>query len=111
MKPFRWLAAGLLWILAGVVGLLGAVLSITVILLPLGIPLLLLARKLGGWAGTLLVPKAVRHPVQEAASVSSDTASSAGKGAGKLLGRGRKAVAEVVPTRRKRGLARLKWWG
>ena len=111
MKPFRWLAAGLLWILAGVVGLLGAVLSITVILLPLGIPLLMLARKLFRTAGALLVPKAIRHPGREAASLSSDTASRAGKGAGKLFGKGRKAVADVAPVRRKRGLARLKWWG
>jgi hypothetical protein len=57
------------------------------------------------------VPKAVRHPVQEASSLSADTASRAGKRAGKLLGKGRKAVAEVAPVRRKKGLARLKWWG
>ena len=39
----RWLGAGLVWILAGLVGLVGAVLCVTIILLPLGIPALMLA--------------------------------------------------------------------
>lgn len=64
MKLLCWLAAGLLWILAGVVGLLGILLSVTVILLPVGIPLLMLAKKIAGLASALLLPKAVRHPVQ-----------------------------------------------
>jgi hypothetical protein len=35
-------------------------------LLPLGIPLLLLSRKLFGAAARLFLPRSVRHPVQEA---------------------------------------------
>ncbi len=63
MGIVRWLGAGLVWIVAGVVGLLGVVLSATLILLPLGIPLLMLARKLAGVAAALALPKAVRDPV------------------------------------------------
>ena len=62
MKPFRWLGAGLLWILAGVVGLLGAVLCVTVVLLPIGIPLLMLARRMVTTAGKLPF-KGVIHAV------------------------------------------------
>jgi len=65
MRVLRALAASVLWVLAGVLALLGVVLSITIILLPLGIPLLLLARKLFRYSMTLLLPRAVRHPGQE----------------------------------------------
>jgi hypothetical protein len=66
MRIVRGLGGALLWILACVVGLLGAVLSVTVILLPIGVPLLLVARKLFGTATRLLMPRAVSHPVEEA---------------------------------------------
>jgi len=65
MKPLRWLAAGLLWILAGLLGLVGGVLCITIILLPLGIPVLMLARRLFSLAALLVVPREVRHPLKE----------------------------------------------
>lgn len=73
MFVLRWLGAGLLWILAGVVGLIGVLLSITIILLPIGIPVLLLAKKIGGLATALMLPKAVRHPVQELGDKMPDT--------------------------------------
>jgi hypothetical protein len=41
----RWLGAGV-WIFAGLVGLVGALLCVTIILLPLGIPVLMLAKRL-----------------------------------------------------------------
>jgi hypothetical protein len=59
------LAGVLLWIVAAVVGLVGVVLSVTLILLPIGIPLLLLARKLFAQATLLLLPRKVAHPLQE----------------------------------------------
>ena len=65
MKVLRALAGSLLWVLAGVVGLLGALLSITIVLLPVGIPLLLLARKLFAYSMTFFLPRAVRHPGEE----------------------------------------------
>jgi hypothetical protein len=65
MKPLRWLAAGLLWILAGILGVLGVLLSVTIILLPLGIPLVLISRRVFSMAMRLVVPRSARHPVQQ----------------------------------------------
>jgi hypothetical protein len=45
---------------------LAAILCVTIILLPLGIPLLLLSRKLFSVGGRLMLPRSVRHPIQEA---------------------------------------------
>jgi hypothetical protein len=63
MWLLRGLGASLLWIVAGVVGLLGIILSATLILLPVGIPLVMLAKKIFGYSMVLLVPGKVRHPV------------------------------------------------
>jgi membrane protein implicated in regulation of membrane protease activity len=67
MKLLRWLAAGIVSILAAVLGLVGVVLCPTIILLPLGVLLLMLAERLLSLAAALALPRAVRHPVQEAA--------------------------------------------
>lgn len=101
MKLLRGLAASLLWILAGVLGLVGGLLSVTIILLPLGLPLLWLARKLGGTAGRLMLPKVVKHPVQELRDKSSSAVADGGKGARRFFGKTSKAVAESAPTTRK----------
>src|SRR3954465_10577848 len=66
MFLLRGLAASLLWILAGVLGLLGVLLSATLILLPLGIPLLMLAKRVFGYSMVVLMPGKVRHPVRHA---------------------------------------------
>jgi hypothetical protein len=66
MKPLRWLAAGLLWILAGLLGVLGVLLSVTIILLPLGIPLVLVSRRVFSLAMRLVVPRPARHPARQA---------------------------------------------
>jgi hypothetical protein len=91
MKPLRWLGAGLLWILGGVVGLLGVVLSVTIILLPLGLPLIWLSKRLFGYAAALLVPRGLRHPLSEAGKKGSDL----GDGLGK---KGRRARRKVEKT-------------
>lgn len=65
MRVLRALLGSVLWILAGVVGLVGALLCVTLILLPVGIPLLFLARKLFKYSMTLFLPRVVRHPAQE----------------------------------------------
>ena len=65
MRLLRGLLGAVLWILAVVVGLLGVILSVTVILLPLGIPLIWLSRRLFGACAKLFLPRRVRHPVQE----------------------------------------------
>jgi hypothetical protein len=61
----RALAGVLLWIVAALVGLIGALLSVTLILLPVGIPLLLLARKMFTSAVQLMMPPKLAHPVKE----------------------------------------------
>jgi hypothetical protein len=104
VKPLRFLAAGLVWILAGVVGLLGVVLCITVILLPLGIPLVMVARRLYTAAARLMLPRGVRHPVEQVdKSVSGE--------ADKLLKQGRRFVKRTkahVPGTRPTVAQRLK---
>ena len=78
------LLATVLWILAVVVGLLAVILCVTIILLPLGIPLLLLSRKLFGAGGRLVVPRSVRHPIQEADKAADKSGDKARKRARKL---------------------------
>lgn len=65
IRLLRALAGSLLWILSGVLGLVGVLLCVTVILLPLGIPLLALARRLFRYSMRFFLPRAVRHPAQE----------------------------------------------
>jgi hypothetical protein len=66
MKVFRMLGGSLLWILAGVTGLLGGLLTVTLLLAPLGIPLLFVARKLFRYSMRFFVPHELRHPAQAA---------------------------------------------
>ncbi|WP_322937968.1 hypothetical protein [Nocardioides bizhenqiangii] len=103
MKLLRALVGSLLWVLAGILGLVGVVLCATLILLPVGIPVLMLARKLFAYSMVFFVPRKVRHPVEElgksARSKGSDAVESvkdtdvdlspARKRAGKLLKAGR----------------------
>ena len=65
MRMLRALVGSLLWVLSGVLGLVGVLLCVTVILLPLGIPLLYLARRLFKYSMVFFLPRAVRHPAQE----------------------------------------------
>jgi hypothetical protein len=65
MRILGVLLGSLLWLVAGIVGLLGVVLSVTVILAPIGIPLLMLARRLFQMATRLVLPRKVRHPIKE----------------------------------------------
>src|SRR4051794_9788217 len=108
MKPFRWLAAGLVWVLASLLGLLGVVLCVTIILLPLGLFLISLSRRLYGLAGVLVVPRALRHPVSELGDKGSDTGKKARKvleKAGKSAGRETRRSAEKVVKGPRRWLA------
>jgi membrane protein implicated in regulation of membrane protease activity len=122
MKPLRWLAAGLVWVVAGLLGLVGVLLSVTVILLPIGIPVLMLARRLFSLSSTLVLPRAVRHPVQEtgkaagrqgkqARKAMEDGTKGAGRAGRKALkqarGSKKSPVAAVLPRRRRGVLGRL----
>lgn len=71
IKALRWIAASLLGLVAGLLALVGLILCVTVLLAPLGIPLLLLARRLFRAAGDLVVPRKVRHPIEAIAEAGS----------------------------------------
>jgi hypothetical protein len=73
VRLLRGVAGALLWIVAAVVGLVGALLCVTVVLLPVGIPLLFLARKLFTTSVQLLMPKKVAHPIKAAKDAVTDT--------------------------------------
>ena len=62
MRTLRGLLGALLWILGTVLGLVALVLCVTVILLPLGIPLFKLARRLVDKAILLMLPRPVANP-------------------------------------------------
>jgi hypothetical protein len=64
MRIVRALLGALLWVLAAVVGLVAVILCVTVVLLPLGLPLLNLARQLFTSSVQLMLPRAVAHPVK-----------------------------------------------
>lgn len=81
MRILAALAGAVLWILAGLVGLVGVLLCVTLVLLPLGIPVLMIARRLFRFAMTLMLPREVRHPVDALGR----SAERAGKKAGKAL--------------------------
>jgi hypothetical protein len=65
VRLLRGLLGALLWLLAAVLGLVGFILCVTVILLPIGIPLLMLARRLFTKAVQLMLPRSMAHPVEE----------------------------------------------
>jgi hypothetical protein len=75
MRLLRMLGGSLLWIVAGLLGLLGVLMTVTLVLAPLGIPLLMLAKKVFKYSMTMFLPRKVRHPLQEAGKSVSDKAS------------------------------------
>lgn len=87
MRAIRGLLGALTWIVACVVGLVGALLSVTLVLAPVGIPLLFLAKRLFGTSMDLFLPRALRHPAQELGKKGRKAADEAGKQAGKLTGK------------------------
>ena len=104
MRLLRGLLGALLWILAAVLGLVGLVLCVTVILLPLGIPMVMLAGRLFTHAVKLMMPRSLAHPIDELTkttkkkgrkirSVSSDAVADTAKKARKVVRKQRKLVA------------------
>lgn len=92
MRLLRGLAGAVLWILAAVLGLVGVVLCVTVILLPLGIPLVMLARRLFTRSVRLMLPRSVAHPVDES-----------GKSARKKGRKAKSAATDAIATATKKG--------
>jgi hypothetical protein len=104
MRILRALLGSLLWILAGVVGLVGALLSLTLDLLPVGFPLLMLARKLFAYSMTLFLPRAVRHPAKRLRKKGADGVGDAAKTLGvsrKSRKRARKRARKTAKNGRK----------
>lgn len=65
LKPLRLVVAALVWLVAGLLGVVGLLLSATIVLLPVGIPVLMLARRLFSLSVRLALPPVVTHPVKE----------------------------------------------
>jgi hypothetical protein len=104
MRILRGLGGALLWLLASVIGLVAAILCVTVILLPLGLPLLGVARRMFGTAVQLLLPKPVAHPM---ASVK-DSVAEAGSKVGSELSDTPKQLrkkSRELPFRKRRKLS------
>lgn len=64
MRVLRTLSGALLWILACVLGLVAVVLCVTIILLPIGLSLLGIARRMFTSAVRLMMPGKLAHPVR-----------------------------------------------
>jgi hypothetical protein len=94
MRLLRLTAAGLLWVLACLLGLVGSLLCVTVILIPVGVLLISLARRLFRLSGKLALPRAARHPISELAA----------KPSRKSLKKIRKSARQKLPGRRRRVL-------
>jgi hypothetical protein len=104
VKPLRLVAGGLVWLVAGVVAALGVLLCITIVLLPLGIPLLMISRRLFGLSARLVLPRAVVHPVKE---LQRRTTAAPSRG----LARGSESLAKATgrrPTLKKRMKKRVR---
>ena len=85
MRVLRALLGALLWILASVLGLVAVILCVTVVLLPLGIPLLMVTRRLFGLSIRLFLPPGAAHPLKTSADASKSAAKDAVAGLGERL--------------------------
>lgn len=99
MRILRGIGGAVLWVLAAVVGLLGAVSSVTIVLLPVGIPLLILAASMFRRSMALLLPRQVSHPVKEAGKTAGHKAKRLRKG---------KDMPGVSPRRVRRGKKKVR---
>jgi hypothetical protein len=77
-------------LLGGLLLLVGAILCGTIILAPVGILVLLLARRLLRTAADLVVPREVRHPIESLTEAVNDTAEGAAKSVRKRAKRAKK---------------------
>jgi hypothetical protein len=65
LRLLRGLVGAVAWLLAAVLALVSLLLCVTLILLPLGIPLLGVARRLFGFGVRMMTSRKVSHPVDE----------------------------------------------
>jgi hypothetical protein len=93
MRLLRGLLGALLWIVAALLGLVGIVLCVTVILLPAGIPLLGVARRLLTRSVQLMLPRELAHPIREPKRRAEDAFGDAAKKTRKFAHKQRKRIA------------------
>ena len=98
VRLLRGLLGGLLWLLACLVGLVGAVACVTLILLPIGIPLLGLARRLFGKSLRLFMPAALAHPIEEPKKRGRKARKKSGKKSSELAKKARRTMADKTPS-------------
>jgi hypothetical protein len=96
MRLLRGLGGALLWVVASLVGLIAVVLCVTVILLPLGIPLLMVAKKMFGRAVGLMLPRALSHPVDEGGRKAKKRRKEVSSKTGKASKKGRKKSGKLA---------------
>lgn len=96
----RWVGAGLLSLVGGLLGLVGVLLCVTIVLAPLGLLVLMLARRLFRSAGQVALPRRVRHPVSALADTASDAVQDLGTATRK---RGRWAARRARKTAKRLG--------
>ena len=80
MKALRMLGATLVWVVAALLGLVGGLLCLTIILIPLGVPVLILSAKIFAIGTAMVVPRSVRHPMNSAQHQWGSARSSMGHG-------------------------------
>jgi len=102
MRVLRGLGGTVLWLFACVVGLVAVILCVTVLLLPVGIPLLKVARRMFGTALRLMMPRPLAHPLQSAKDSVSGTASKAGSSVSDTVERATTKPSKLPWRRRKR---------
>jgi hypothetical protein len=90
MRLLRGLGGALLWVVASLVGLIAVVLCVTIILLPVGIPLLMVAKKMFGRSVGLMLPRAMSHPIDEGSKKSKQKGKQVSTKAGNASKKGRK---------------------
>ena len=103
MRLLRGLLGVLLWILAGLLGLVGVVLCVTIILLPLGIPLVVLAGRLFTRAVQLMLPREVAHPIAEVKKASKKEGKKVGSAVSDAAGEASKRISDAAGDTAKKG--------
>jgi hypothetical protein len=86
----------LLWIGASLLGLVAVLLCVTVILLPVGIPMLMLSRRMFTRSVALMLPRAMSHPLDESRKKGKKVSRKARKKAKKKAKRHAKKAAEKL---------------
>jgi hypothetical protein len=107
MRLLRGMAGALMWIVSALVGLVGVILCVTVVLFPVGVAVLGVARRMFAASVRLMLPRALAHPAKEvkrsARRGAEDVEKKASRGArksGKSIDSTRDAVDKRVRKRR-----------